>query len=350
MNRQWQPKVSLVVVCRNEERTIEATLDSLWSQDYPAELVEVLIVDGMSTDRTREVINRVCRERARCRVRLLDNPLRIAPAGLNTGISAASGEVVFVMGAHARYSSNYISGAVDALARFGADAVGGAVLTVAGATTPLARAIARALGSRFGVGNSLMRVGVPEACEADTAAYAGYRQTVFQRVGLFDPRLVRNQDIEFNLRMRRAGMKIVVEPAIQSLYLARTTLSGLMRNAFDNGFWVVHGAQFSHRPFALRHLVPLGFVASLVVSGIAAAFVPGAGLLLSALAGSYLAADLFASLAGPKAPVQVRLWLLLVYPALHFSYGLGSIWAGLRWLAAFRLWPRAGRAVARSSS
>ncbi len=343
MNRAWEPKVSLVVVCRNEEKSIAATLESLFSQDYPAELIEVVVVDGMSTDRTREVIHRTCDLKARYRVRVLDNPERVAPTGLNIGVEAASGEVVFVMGAHARYSPNYVSGAVDALARFGADAVGGAVRTVPGAATALARSIARALGSRFGVGNSLMRVGVPEAQEADTAAYAGYRQTVFQRVGLFDPRLVRNQDIEFNLRMRRAGMKIVVEPAIQSLYQARPTLSGLARNAFDNGFWVIHGARFSHRPFALRHLVPLGFVVSLVVTGLMAAIVPAARLLFGALAGTYLAVDLVASLAGRGGPIRVRLWLVVVYPVLHLSYGLGSVWAAVRPV------PRVGRAIAGGS-
>jgi len=333
---QWQPKVSLVVVCRNEERTVSATLESLLCQDYPFELVEILVVDGMSTDRTREEIGRSCALRAGAVVRVLDNPGRIAPLGLNIGIESASGEVVFIMGAHTRYSANYVSGAVAALARYGADAAGGKVEAVPGNSTPMARAIALALSSRFGVGNSLARLGMKQAQEADTAAYAGYRRSVFERVGLFHPHLVRNQDIEFNLRMRRAGMRIVVEPAIRSFYRARGTLTGLARNAFANGFWVVHSARFSRRPFSLRHLVPLGFVASLVLAGAAAAFMPGPALVVGALAGAYLGADLLASLAVAGVPLRVRVWLPAVYPVLHFGYGVGSLWACLRWLLAAR--------------
>ncbi len=332
MSRDWQPKVSLVVVCRNEEKTIRAAVESLLGQDYPSELVEILVVDGMSSDRTRSEISRVCPDRPGAVVRLLDNPGLTAPLGLNIGVKAASGEVIFIMGAHSRYSANYVSGAVRALAEYDADAVGGLVRALPGSSSLRARAIACALSSGFGVGNSIMRLGSIQAREVDTVAYAGYRRSVFVRFGLFNPQLVRNQDIEFNLRLRRAGRKILLLPEIQSYYYCRPTLSGLVRNAFDNGYWVVHGARVSCRPFALRHLVPLGFVSTVILAGIGALFVPGIGFALAVLAGAYLAADLVASFAVPEVPVRVRLWLPVVYLLLHFSYGLGSLWAGLRWL------------------
>jgi glycosyltransferase involved in cell wall biosynthesis len=323
MSEQWQPRVSLVLACRNEERSITAALKSLLGQYYPRHLVELLVVDGMSNDQTRDRVKAMADDR----IRLLDNPERSTPAGFNVGIRAATGEVIFILGAHTRYSANYVSGAVAALARYDADAVGGVVRAEPGDDTSQARAIALALSSRFGVGNSLMRVGTTQPQEADTAAYAGYRRRVFERVGRFNPDLVRNQDIEFNLRLRRAGMRIVVEPAIESFYQARPTLVRLAQNAFANGFWVVYGTRFSCRPFALRHLVPLGFVLACVAGALV---LLGGRLFGAAPALVYAAACILAALRATRQDPRAAAWLPAVYPVLHFGYGIGSLVALVR--------------------
>jgi GT2 family glycosyltransferase len=276
----------------------------------------------------------------RCRIpaiRLLENPDRVTPVAFNIGIAAATGDVIFTLGAHTRYSSNYVSRAVATMIQWSADAVGSVAVTEPGAKTRFARAIALALSSRFGVGGSHMRVGVAAPREADTASCPGYRRSVFERVGLFNPRLIRNQDIDLNLRLRRAGGTIVVDPGIRSLYRARARLGDLARNSFENGYWVVRSLRFSRMPFALRHVVPLGFLSALILP-LAFCLLPSAFIPLpssfrllplasAVVAGLYLAADVWFSLRATTGRFDSRLALLAVFPVLHLSYGLGSLWA-----------------------
>ncbi len=355
-----KPFVSLIVPCRNEEATIGGVVESLLDQDYPADRAEILLVDGMSTDRTRPLIERYGRDWAMPVIRMLDNPGRITPVAFNIGVAAARGDVVFTLGAHSRYSRNYVSGVVATMQERSAHAVGSVAVTMPGGGSKAARAIAAALASRFGVGNSLMRVGVDQPREADTASCPGYRRTVFEepertgtkgtqgtyatgqgsvvRVGRFNERLVRNQDIEFNLRLRRAGGRIVVDPRIKTFYRARARLRDLFVNNFSNGYWVVRSLKVARLPFSPRHLAPLAFVAGLVGAGATAGFWPPALVGLVAVAGCYLAADVwFSARTAGRRGADLFLPLLVSFAALHLSYGLGSLWALLT------LWTREPR-------
>jgi glycosyltransferase involved in cell wall biosynthesis len=357
-----KPFVSLIVPCRNEEATIGRVIESLLGQDYPADRMEILFVDGMSTDRTRPLIERYGRDCSMPAIRVLENPDRITPVAFNIGIAAARGDVVFTLGAHSRYSRNYVSGVVATMRGMSAHAVGSVAVTMPGGSSTVARAIATVLASRFGVGNSLMRVGVDRPREADTASCPGYRRTVFGdwgqeterrtrneergtkddelgaapdvRVGRFNERLVRNQDIEFNLRLRRAGGKVVLDPGIKTFYQARGQVRDLSANSFSNGYWVVRGAKVARLHCSPRHLVPLAFVAALLLTGAAGLFRLTALSGLAVVAGSYLAADLwFSARAAAGRGRGLVLPLLLVFPVLHFSYGLGSLWALLtQWI------------------
>jgi glycosyltransferase involved in cell wall biosynthesis len=381
-----KPFVSLIVPCRNEEATIGRVVESLLGQDYPADRVEILFVDGMSTDRTRALIERFGRDCSMPAIRVLENPDRITPVAFNIGIAAARGDVVFTLGAHSRYSQNYVSGVVATMQEMSAHAVGSVAVTMPGGSSTVARAIAAVLASRFGVGNSLMRVGVNQPCEADTASCPGYRRTVFEtgeratgdggretekerfqisecglqnakcpeedtkrkdggmsyelgaapdvRVGWFNERLVRNQDIEFNLRLHRAGGKVVLDPGIKTFYQARGRVRDLSANSFSNGYWVVRGAKVARLPCSPRHLVPLAFVAALLLTGAAGLFRLTALSGLAVVAGCYLAADLwFSARAAAGRGRGLVLSLLFVFPVLHFSYGLGSLWALLtQWI------------------
>jgi glycosyltransferase involved in cell wall biosynthesis len=331
--------VSLIVPCRDEARTIAGVIDSLLAQDYPAEQMELLFVDGESADATRSIIAEYAGRRPHPAIRVISNPAITTPNAFNVGIRAAQGRIIFTLGAHTRYSRNYVSGAVAALAEFAADAVGSVAVTEPGASTLVARAIARALACRFGVGGSLMRTGVSRPREADTGSCPAYRRGVFDRIGRFNTALTRNQDIEFNLRLRRAGGRFVVDPRITSTYRARPGLGAFARNSFANGWWVVRGTRVSRLPFSPRHLAPLGFVSATLLLTAAGLFwrpalVAGAGLL-----GVYLAADVIASLAAARGTWRLLPALLVTFPVLHYSYGLGSL------AALATLWqPRAPRA------
>lgn len=321
----FNPDVSLVIPCRNEGAGIRPAIESLLTQDYPPEHMELLFVDGQSTDETRAVIAEYAGRRPHPAIRLIPNPDITTPHAFNTGIRAARGSVLFTLGAHTRYSHNYVSGAVAALFESGADAVGSVAVTEPGADTLVARAIARALSCRFGVGGSLMRIGVSRPREADTASCPGYRRDVFDRIGLFNPELTRNQDIELNLRLRRAGGRIIVDPRITSSYRARAGLGALARNSFGNGYWVVRGTKVSRLPFSLRHLAPFGLVSALALLLAAGAFWLPALLAAAALVGSYAAADAFAAIAAARGQWRLVPALLITFPVLHFSYGFGSL-------------------------
>ncbi len=373
-----KPFVSLIVPCRNEEATIGRLIESLQAQDYPADRMEVLFVDGMSTDRTRELIERHGRDCSMPAIRVFENPDRITPVAFNIGIAAARGEVVFTLGAHSRYSRNYVSGVVATMQKMSAHAVGSVAVTMPGGGSTVARAIAAVLASRFGVGNSLMRVGVDRPREADTASCPGYRRTVVGddgrnatggtqgtdvtgggtlgaapdvRVGRFNERLVRNQDIEFNLRLRRAGGKVVLDPGVKTFYRARGRVRDLSANSFSNGYWVVRGAKVARLPCSPRHLVPLAFVAALLLAGALGLFRLTALFGLVAVAGSYLAADLwFSARAAAGRGRGLVLPMLFVFPVLHFSYGLGSLWALLtQWIPEPRRQARGEMRVARGA-
>jgi glycosyltransferase involved in cell wall biosynthesis len=318
-----QPRVALVLPCRNEESTIGPVLDSLLAQDYPSALMEVIVVDGCSEDRTAEV----ARQR---NVRLLANPTRGTAEGFNIGIRATDADIIFTLGAHTRYASNYVSALVRCLAETGAWVAGSVAVTEPGAGTVMGRAIAKALSQRFGVGNSAMRVGVAGPVEADTASCPAYRREVFERVGLFNPHMVRNQDIEFNLRLRRAGGRIVIDPRARSYYRARATLSELGRNSFANGLWVVRGARVAHLPFCVRHLVPLLLLLALLAPAVAGLLWRPALLGSAAVLASYLGGLVW--FAGRSGELRMFGALLVAFPVLHFSYGLGSLCG---------LWPRA---------
>lgn len=321
----WRPRVSLVVPCRDEAGGIAAVVDSLVAQDYPAELVELLFVDGGSVDSTRRVVERRSRAVSAPAIYVIDNPLGTAAAGFNVGILASRGEVVFTLGAHTRYSRNYVSGAVRALAETGADAVGSVAVTEPGAGTAGARAIARALCCRFGVGGSLMRVGVRGVREAETGSCPAYRASVFGRVGLFDERLVRNQDIELNMRLVRAGGRVVVDPRIVSFYRARSTVGALARSCFENGRWVVRSWLVCRARCRPRHLVPLAFVLGLALPLVVSPLWPRLALLSAAVAAAYaLALVWFSGWAGRgSGGVVVR--LPVVFAVMHLAYGVGSV-------------------------
>lgn len=321
-----ETRVSVIVPCHNEERYIRGCLESIIENDYPKDKMEVLVVDGRSSDRTREVAKEFIEKYPF--IRLLDNPQRIVPIALNIGIMQAGGGVIVIMGAHAVYPNDYLSRLVYWLEKSGADCVGGILVTKPGSNTFTAQVIAITLSSPFGVGNSLFRTTSEnrEPQYVDTVPFGCYRSEIFQKIGLFNENLTRNQDIEFNLRLKREGGKILLIPDVVSYYHSRSTIKDLFKQNFWNGFWVIYSLKFAKLPFSIRHLVPFLFVLSLMGSLLLSFVYYPFIYLFSFVFGLYSCVSLFfCSKLSLKHGLKYLPPIILTFLTLHSSYGVGSL-------------------------
>ena len=303
--------------CRNEAgrvgRALTSLLSSLPGEWRETDAIEVIVADGASEDGTGAMVEGL-RERWSC-IRVIANPQRTVPHGLNLALAEARGDAILRADAHAVYPAGYITGLVSWLERSGADNVGCALETVAGADTMVARAIAFAMSHGFGIGNSRFRLGTAAVTEVETVPFGCYRRDVFERIGGFDEALIRNQDDEFNYRLRRAGGRILLIPGMRVQYFARATFGELWRMAFGYGLYKPLVLFKVGRVYALRPLAP----ALLVVCLMARWRTPlllyaGAGLAVSVGAGKPMAAAAFA--------------------ILHVGYGCGVLIGLLKLLRA----------------
>lgn len=317
----------LSVICPiyNEEKYIAQFLESLLQQDYPKDDLEILLVDGMSKDRTREIVARYTEKYPF--IRLIDNPDKIVPYAMNRGIEAAQGEIIMRLDAHASYQPDYFSVLANGLRRLNADNVGTVCKTDVLNKTPKTLAIREVLGNKFGVGNSTFRTGIDREQEVETVPFGCWPREVFVKYGKYDVRLVRNQDIELNKRILRGGGKIYILPDTYCTYLARETWSGLSKNNYGNGKWniltVYYTKTFSS--LSLRHFIPLLFLLSLIVP-LLLSFAWWPFVLVSAA--SLLAYTGLLSAVSLKLALQKKLnyfYLLISFFVLHLSYGWGSL-------------------------
>jgi glycosyltransferase involved in cell wall biosynthesis len=316
--------VSIIVPCRNEVKFITNFLESLLANDYPITHLEVLVVDGMSGDGTRDIIGSYLQQHGF--ISLLDNGNKTIPSALNIGIRAAKGEIIMRMDVHAEYPSNYISGLVSALIKTNADNVGGLCATVPTKNTVVGKAIAIAMAHPFGVGNSYFRIGVTKPRWVDTVPFGCYRKTVFDRIGLYDEELIRNEDDELNLRLIKQGGKILLLPQIVTFYYARDSLPKLWCMYFQYGYFKPLVARKIGTVLTVRQLVPGAFVLSLTLLTLLAPWSDMALLLDRVLFSIYVAANMCAALIiAVRTRTKSALVLPLVFPVLHFSYGLGFL-------------------------
>ena len=319
------PTVSIIMPTRNEERFIEKCLRSFLDSDYPRELIEIIIVDGKSDDRTEELVGKI--SDSDNRVQLIKNEKKITPVAMNLGIKASKGEYVFFSGAHSEMPSDYVKKCIQHALETDADNVGGVVKTEPRVNSAVGRAIAEVLSHPIGVGGAKFRTGVSKPTEVDTVPFGCYKREVFDRIGYFNEQLVRNQDIELNLRLKRAGGKIVLFPDIEFTYFARSTYKDLWRNSFGNGYWVIAGSQFSNIPFSLRHIVPFLFVSFIVVFGLISIWVPLVRIFFVTIITLYISLLLIASLGISLKPGRFDLFLpaFTGFIVLHIAYGIGSL-------------------------
>jgi glycosyltransferase involved in cell wall biosynthesis len=319
-----RPRVTVIVPCRNEARYLAACLDSLLAGEYPADRLELLVVDGRSDDGSRDIA--AARAAGNAMVRVLDNPARIVPAALNIGIRAATGDVIARADAHVVYPPEYLTRLVAALRDSGADNVGGRLETVPAHDGPVARAIALALSHPLGVGNSHFRIGTSGPRWVDTVPFGCFRRDVFVRNGLFDEELVRNQDDEFNLRLIRRGGRILLLPDVVSRYYARGSYRQVGRMFYQYGRFKPLVARKVGGVMTVRQLVPPVFVA-LLLGGAALSLVwPPARLPWVAMVACYAAVVLAAAAsAAGRHGLRTAMALAATFPALHLSYGVGFL-------------------------
>jgi glycosyltransferase involved in cell wall biosynthesis len=334
------PRLSIIIPCRNEARSIGACLDSVVVGDYPRDRIEVLVIDGLSEDGTPGIVAAYA-ERYPW-IRLVPNPARVTPVALNIGIREAAGDVIMRMDAHAAYPPDYASRLVAELLSSGADNVGGVCETVPAKPGIIPEAIALALAHPFGVGNSYFRVGADAPRYVDTVPFGCYRRDTFARIGLFDETLERNQDDELNNRLLRAGGSILLVPDVVIRYQARSGLRQLWRMFWQYGYYKPLVIRRTGAVMTARQLVPGAFAGALAGSAAAAVFSPSAAILLAAILGVYAAAVLAASATRWRAGITRAAALSLTFPTMHLAYGFGFL-AGAAALLAGR-WKRTMRA------
>jgi len=303
---------------------VRRCLDSIVATDYPRDRLEVLIVDGRSDDRTREIVHEYTSQHPW--MRTLDNPKQITPAALNIGIRAATGELIMRMDAHAFYPQSYISQLVTALQHSGADAVGGRLVTLPADDSAIARAIAIAMSHPFGVGNSYFRIGVKTQRWVDHVPFFCCRKEAFARAGLFDEELVRHQDGDFSARLIKQGGRILLLPDVVAYYYARGSLRQVARMFHQYGYFKPLVARKLGRIMTARQLAPPAFLLSLTAAGLLSAWVPGAGILFVGIVSAYAAAVLGCSAAlARRHGGECGLAVAVLFPLLHLSYGLGFL-------------------------
>lgn len=300
----------------NEERHLEHAVRAIFEQDYSGPL-EVCLALGPSTDRTDEVAARL--QHSEPRLRTVANPTGKTPAGLNAAIRATTGEIVVRVDGHAVLPPGYITRAVETLRRTGAVNVGGVQKAVG--TTTFECAVATAMSSPFGVGGAKFHSGGTEG-PVDTVYLGVFRRDALENVGLFDETLVRNQDYELNIRLRKAGGVVWFDPELHVTYRPRPNLRALARQYAEYGAWKRRVLSLHPGSLKLRQAIPPIALVSIAASLIAAVWFPIA-LAVPAL---YLAAVVAATLiVGCVADRRGVLWLSVIFPTIHMSWAWGFL-------------------------
>jgi glycosyltransferase involved in cell wall biosynthesis len=330
--------VTLVVPCRNEARFIGKCLDSLIANEYSHDGLEILVVDGMSTDGTAEIAGEYAARYPF--IRVLQNHKRIIPAAMNLGIAAARANIIAKADAHSIYAPTYIAECVRCLQEYGVDNVGGVLITEPSNDTNVAKSIAFVLAHPFGSGNSRFRIGTPVPVAADTVACGCYRRDVFERIGLYNEDLIRSSDMDLNARLREAGGRIMLAPEIVARYFPSADMPDFFcRNVID-GFWALYPAKFGSRLARARHLLPLAALLALAGMGLLATIVPTLWMALAGIAATYAAVAVGCGLdlALRERSATIAIIVPMTFAVRHAAYAAGSCWGALRAITSQGFW------------
>lgn len=317
-------EVAIIIPTLNEERFIEVCLQSLTNQTFPFEKMDIMVIDGGSTDKTCTLVNKL--QQKFTNIRLLENDKRIQSAAFNIGLANSDAPYIIRLDAHARYDAHYIELCLQHLKQhpeYGN--VGGICLIEAPKDTLIAKANALLNSSRFGIGGAMFRVG-SIACETETVPFGAFQRKVVEKIGGMREDLARGEDNEYNSRIHKAGYKIYLDPKIISTYYARATWSDSCKQMYANGKSIGNLFYIDKQSISLRHIVPLCFVLALLFCIIITLIFFKTWILLAILLTTYLIADMIATIV-----VCYRFgWkYLLILPFLffsvHISYGIGTL-------------------------
>jgi len=325
-----KPSVSIIVPCYNEEATIRHLLDAILAQTYPRAQMELVVSDGMSTDRTQEVVETFKNEHPDLVVRVVQNLARTIPSGLNQAIRESSGAIIVRLDAHSMPIPEYVERCVAAHESGKGDNVGGVWEIRAGADTQIAKAISFAAAHPLGVGDAMYRLN-PKAGAVDTVPFGSFRRALVDKIGAFDETLLSNEDYEFNTRVRESGGTVWLDPTIRSVYFSRSTLGKLASQYWRYGFWKFKMLERYPHTLRWRQALPPLFVLILFVLIVLSLF--------SGLARYLLAAQLFVyffalGAAGLQLALKKNIGFLLfglplAISTMHMAWGTGFLWSGI---------------------
>lgn len=318
--------LSIIIPCRNEVQYIRKTIDSLLNQEYDKAKYEIIIVDGMSDDGTREILKEY--KSHYDIIYIVDNPKLITPVAFNIGIREAKGDIIAICGAHAFYSPDYISEGLKAFDKYtDASCLGGPILSVG--ENDFGKATALAMASKIGVGNANHRFPDYEG-EAEMACFPFFKRKVFDEIGYYDETLVRNQDDEFCFRLKQNKGKVYVTPKIKSSYIVRSSPKRLFKQYFQYGFWRWIVFRKYQKAISMRHFIPSFFLIFLTLLFIIS-FLLNNYLIFLFLLLLYTGAITVVMITKCKSEnTKVKTGFIWAVMILHFSYGTGLIYSILK--------------------
>jgi len=320
--------VSIIVPCYNEEATIRLLLKSIYTQSYPHHEIEVILADGMSTDRTRSEVAAFRKEFPDLLVKVVDNPKRIIPAALNFALEAAQGEFIIRLDGHSMPYPEYVERCIADLKGGKGDNVGGVWEIHPAGKSWIARSIAAAAAHPLGVGDAFYRF-TDRAEAVDTVPFGAFRRSLFEEVGHFNENLLTNEDYEFNTRIRKRGGVVWLDPAIRSVYFARSDLGALAKQYWRYGYWKLRMLRRYSGTLRWRQALPPLFVSGCLALALLSSLLVIARWMLVIILILYFTLLVLGSL--PDAYRQKDPRLLIGIPlaiaTMHFSWGAGFLWS-----------------------
>lgn len=314
--------VSVICPIYNEEKYIAKCIDSILSQDYPKDDLEIIFVDGMSTDRTREIVEEYISKFPF--IRMIDNPQKIVPPAMNIGIRESKGEIIIRLDAHAEFPNNYFSRLIESLIKLDADNVGGVCITLPTSDDIIPIAIANVLSSKFGMGNSSFRVGCKNIQEVDTVPFGCWHREIFKKIGYFDEELIRNQDDEFNGRIIKNGGHIYLLPDLEIKYYARDKVSKVSKMFYQYGLFKPLVNKKLGSPATIRQFFPPIFVLGLFLGLVLSLIFPILFIPYLSVISIYILLAIYFSIKSTS-NILVLLTQIYIYLVVHLSYGYGYI-------------------------
>jgi len=327
-NSDKAPVVSIIVPCYNEQETISLLLDAIYGQTYPRQKMEVIIADGLSTDRTRDKITEFNESHLDLLVTIVDNEQKTIPSGLNAALRAARGEFIVRLDAHSVPYPDYVEGCMEALTSGKGDNVGGVWEIQPGGSGKIARAIAQAAAHPLGVGDARYRVG-GIAQLVDTVPFGAYRKSLADQIGMYDESLLTNEDYEFNVRIRKSGGSVWFDPGIRSVYYARATFGQLARQYWRYGFWKARMIRRYPETIRWRQLLPPLFILGLLTLGLLSIWFPLAAWLLLSVLSMYVLVLFTAGVysAWKDKAFSLILGIPMAIATMHLSWGSAFLWS-----------------------